>query len=172
MATASLLRLRPVPLTRDRFASFGEVIETDGRPSHTINEGYAACYADLANIDVGADGGQVRVNIYHALPRELPMPIRGVERHPLASQMFVSLGGHPFLVVVAEAGERPTPRDLHAFVTNGRQGVNYARGTWHHPLIVFGTAGDFLVVDRGGPGDNLDEVFFGEEEILLEAPAP
>ena len=43
------------------------------------------------------------------------------------------------------------------------------RGVWHHPLIALGQAGDFIVVDRGGEGENLDEVFFeaGEIELLL-----
>ena len=83
---------------------------------------------------------------------------------------YGSTSSRPFLVVVAAPGKAPRPQDLHAFVTNGRQGVNYARGTWHHPLIAFEAPGEFLVIDRGGPGENNDEVFFGEGEIVLEAP--
>jgi ureidoglycolate lyase len=171
MATASILRLRPAPLTRGLFAPFGEVIESDGNPHYTINDGYAERYSDLAAIDVGAQDGQIRVNIFQALPRTLPLPIRMVERHPLSSQAFVGMSGRPFLVVVAAPGGAPQAGDLHAFVTNGRQGVNYARGTWHHPLIAFAAADEFLVIDRGGPGENCDEVFFRDGEIVLEAPA-
>jgi ureidoglycolate lyase len=94
-----------------------------------------------------------------------------VERHPLSSQAFLPLAPTPFLVVVAPPGHTPDPGDLRAFVTRGQQGVNYARGTWHHPLIAFGRPGDFLVVDRGGDGENCDEVLFDTVEILLEAPA-
>ena len=72
----------------------------------------------------------------------------------------------------ASRRERPAAVDLHAFVTNGRQGVNYARGTWHHPLIAYGPPADFLVVDGNRPGDDLDEVFYGDEAILLEPPIP
>jgi len=171
MATTSILRLRPAPLTRDLFAPFGDVIETTGNPHFTINDGYAERYSDLANIDVGEQGGRLRVNIFHALPRTLPMPIRMVERHPLSSQAFVGMSTRPFLVVVAAPGKAPLAGDLHAFVTNGRQGVNYSRGTWHHPLIAFGSPDDFLVIDRGGTGENCDEVVFAEGEIMLEAPA-
>jgi ureidoglycolate lyase len=171
MATTSILRLRPAPLTRGLFAPFGDVIESDGNPHYTINDGYAERYSDLAAIDVGAQDGQIRVNIFHALPRTLPLPIRMVERHPLSSQAFVGMSGRPFLVVVAAPGRAPQAGDLHAFVTNGRQGVNYVRGTWHHPLIAFAAADEFLVIDRGGPGENCDEIFFGDGEILLEAPA-
>jgi ureidoglycolate lyase len=166
--TAVALRLRPVALTRDRFAPFGDVIEAEGRPHDSINDGYAERYGDLARIHVG--DGSVRVNIYRALPHTLPMRIRMVERHPLSSQMFVGLGGRPFLLVVARPGPNPRAEDLHAFVTNGRQGINYAPGTWHHPLIAYGSAGEFLVIDRRGPGDNLDEVFYGDAEIVLDAP--
>ena len=171
MATTSILRLRPAPLTRGLFAPFGDVIESDGNPHYTINDGYAERYSDLAAIDVGAQDGQIRVNIFHALPRTLPLPIRMVERHPLSSQAFVGMSGRPFLVVVAAPGRAPQAGDLHAFVTSGRQGVNYARGTWHHPLIAFAAADEFLVIDRGGSGENCDEIFFGDGEILLEAPA-
>jgi|SRR5262249_45544396 len=171
MATTSIVRLRPVPLTRGLFTPFGEVIESTDHPHYTINDGYAERYSDLANIDVGEREGQLRVNIFRALPRTLPLPIRMVERHPLSSQAFVAMGGQPFLVVVAAPGKAPPAGDLHAFVTDGRQGVNYARGTWHHPLIALDAPGEFLVIDRGGPGENCDEVFFGEDEVILEAPA-
>src|SRR5215468_64784 len=171
MATTSIVRLRPAPLTRGLFTPFGEVIESADNPHYTINDGYAERYSDLANIDVGEREGQLRVNIFRALPRTLPLPIRMVERHPLSSQAFVAMGGQPFLVVVAASGKAPVAGDLHAFVTNGRQGVNYGRGTWHHPLIALEAPGEFLVIDRGGPGENNDEAFFGEGEITLEAPA-
>jgi len=171
VATTSLLRLRPVPLTRGLFAPFGEVIETGGNPHYSINDGFAERYSDLATVDVGERDGQLRVNIFQALPRALPMAIRMVERHPLSSQAFVGMSGQPFLVVVAAPGKAPLASDLHAFVTDGRQGVNYARGTWHHPLIAVGAPGEFLVIDRGGPGENCDEVFFGDGEIIVEAPA-
>src|SRR5262249_47750036 len=147
-----------------------DVFERAGTPQVPMNDGCAERYSDLANIDVGDQGGGLRVNIFHALPRTLPMPIRIIERHPLSSQAFVAMSTRPFLVVVAAAGKAPLPGDLHAFVTNGRQGVNYARGTWHHPLIAFGAPDECLVIDRGGPGENCDEVSFGEGEIMLEAP--
>jgi ureidoglycolate lyase len=36
----------------------------------------------------------------------------------------------------ARTGPVRGARCLRAFRASGRQGVNYARGTWHHPLIV------------------------------------
>ena len=64
----------------------------------------------------------------------------------------------PFLVVVACKTESGEPKALHAFVTNGEQGVNYGTGVWHHPLLILAAEQDFLVVDRSGAGNNLIEV--------------
>ena len=47
--------------------------------------------------------------------------------------------------------------------------MNYARNVWHHPLLVLEPDHDFLVVDRGGAGENLEEVWFEESaKVLLE----
>jgi ureidoglycolate lyase len=40
--------------------------------------------------------------------------------------------------------------------------VNYARNTWHAVLTPLGEPQDFLVVDRGGAGSNLEEFAFPE----------
>jgi ureidoglycolate lyase len=93
-----------------------------------------------------------------------------LERHPLSSQLFMPLSAAPFLVVVAPPGENVDRTSVRAFVTNGAQGVNYRRGTWHHPVIALANPSEFLVVDRVGPGANCDEFFFDGEKLLLERP--
>ena len=40
------------------------------------------------------------------------------------------------------------------------QGVNYPRNRWHGVLTPIGEPQDFLIVDRGGAGNNLEEFFF------------
>jgi ureidoglycolate lyase len=65
------------------------------------------------------------------------------------------------------------PHDLssyRAFDASGRQGVNYARNCWHHPLLVAGDASPFVVVDRKGPGDNLEEMWLEEANWLRVVP--
>ena len=57
-----------------------------------------------------------------------------------------------------------------AFVTHGWQGVNYARNVWHHPLIVLDAVRDFIVVDRGGPGANLEECPFDDAVFVEWSP--
>lgn len=162
--------LMPQALTAEAFAPFGDVVEAGGA-HQLINDGTTRQFADLAAIDVAAAGGEPRISIYRATPYALPLTIRMLERHPLSSQLFMPLAGQPFLVVVAEAGKDPDAAAVRAFATNGRQGVNYRRGTWHHPLIAIGHPGEFLVLDRGGEGRNCDEFEFAELGITLQLPA-
>ncbi len=51
---------------------------------------------------------------------------------------------------------------IRVFLASGEQGVNYRRGVWHHPLLSLETSSDFLVIDRGGPSDNLEEHWFDD----------
>jgi ureidoglycolate lyase len=70
-------------------------------------------------------------------------------------------------VVFGDGAERPDAGTIRCFRATGRQGVNYARGTWHHPVLVLQPVQSFLVMDRDGPGNNLDEHFFAPAESRL-----
>ena len=65
-----------------------------------------------------------------------------------------------FFKYVGPPGDEPDISTLRAFRATGKQGVNYHRGVWHHPLLVLIPDHEFLVADRGGPGENCDEVWF------------
>ncbi|MCK1542229.1 ureidoglycolate lyase [Bradyrhizobium sp. 147] len=155
-----MAKLSVEPLTRQAFAPFGEVVETEGLTPLSINQGYAVRYNDLANIDVGADGGQINFSWFVASARPAPIVIRLMERHPLGSQLFMPLNGGNWLVVVCT--DPHTASSYRAFAANGNQGVNYARNCWHHPLLVVKDASSFLVVDRKGGGNNLEEYWLDE----------
>ena len=151
-------QLRVEALEPRSFASFGEVIEAGAASRHfPINGGTTERFHDLAAIDPGP-GGRAMVSIFRGQPRTLPFRVEMMERHPLASQAFVPLSGRPYLVLVAPAGPAPGAEDLRLFLAGGHQGVNYAPGVWHHPLLALGEESDFLVIDRDGPGPNCDEV--------------
>jgi ureidoglycolate lyase len=150
--------LRSTALTAQAFAAFGDVIEIEGRESRWINENTCRRFDDLARIDVSEEGGRPLLSIFEASPRPLPLRIRALERHPLSSQAFFPLQMQPFLVVVAADGESPVAERLRVYVSSGRQGVNYRRNTWHHPLIALDQTSRFLVVDRGGAGENCEEI--------------
>ena len=157
------------PLTAEAFAPFGDVMEVSDRARHfTINAGSTERYHDLARIDVADAGGHAILNIFRAQPRGLPLRLLLLERHPLGSQAFMPLSGLPYLVVVADGGAEPDVSRLRCFRATPGQGVNYARGTWHHPLLALHSPSDFLVVDRGGSGANCDEYPLTGEPCWVE----
>jgi ureidoglycolate lyase len=154
----NMSRTLPIePLTRRAFAPFGDVISLDGARHFPINGGTTERFHDLATIDVAEAGGRTLVNVFRAQPRALPFEVSSMERHPLGSQAFIPLSEVRYLVVVAPPGPFDE-RQLRAFEVSGRVGVNYARGVWHHALLVLDAVADFLVVDRGGDTPNCDEI--------------
>jgi ureidoglycolate lyase len=155
------------PLSAAAFAPFGDVIETVGHTPRLINEGTSERFDDLASVDVLANGGRPLISIFKATPRPLPFKVKGLERHPLSSQAFYPLDGLPFLVVVAEAGDGPWAGRMRAFRAAGNQGVSYRRNTWHHALLALGQTCHFLVIDRGGSGENCDEVVVEPAVVVM-----
>jgi ureidoglycolate lyase len=163
---ADLITLVPEPLTRERFAPFGDVIEASQDHPNAMNEARFERFNDLCDVDLG--GGDVSISVTRCrAATSLPLRVDLVERHPLGSQAFVPLSPCRMVVVVAPPGEGVSATDLRAFVTNGRQGINYHRGTWHMPLIAFEAGQEFLIVDRGGHEANC-EVHELDEAVLLE----
>jgi len=160
--------LKAQRLTRERFTSYGDVIETEGAQHYPINDGTIERFHDLARVEAG-DGGRVLVSIVQCNQvSSLPHRVTLVERHGLGSQAFIPLGRARMVIAVAPPGDSISPYDLVAFVSDGRQGINYHPGVWHMPLIAFEQDQQFLVVDRGGPGVNCDERHFDPTEILVE----
>ncbi len=161
-----MITLQPMPLTRERFAPYGDVIETSADRLVAMN---AARFERFDNqCAVEAVDGQVEISIVRCrLATALPYRVDMVERHPHGSQAFVPLTPYRFMVVVAPAEEDVVADDLRAFVTNGRQGVNYHLGIWHMPLIAFDAGQEFLVIDRSGESPNCDEHSLEEPVTLL-----
>jgi len=159
--------LRIAPLTRAAFAPFGDVIEMADAHHYLINQGFTERFHDLARIDTGTEGGETIVSLFRSQPRAFPFEITFVERHPLGSQAFYPLQNRDWLIVVAEAEGPPSAGTLRAFRATGRQGVNYSRNVWHFPLLALEADSDFLIIDRKGPGNNLEEVTLAESAILI-----
>lgn len=163
---ASLVPLLAEPLTAEAFSPFGQVLQ--GPPEAAvggdwINAGTTQRFELLADAQMGlghgphqaaAGGGRPVLALYRARASGLPRPLQQMERHRLASQSFVPLGAALRMLVVVAA---PGPQDLRAFLSDGRQGVWLAPGTWHHPLLAL-DAGDFLVLERRAHAPDCDEV--------------
>ena len=148
--------MKILPLTRAAFAPFGDVIEMAGAKHFPINQGFAERFDDLANIDVSAEGGHAKISLCEAVPRPFPIAIKLMERHPLGSQIFYPLQEEDWLVLVCN--DPHSPESYRCFRATGQQGINYARNMWHHPLLVLRKS-QFIIVDRVGPGNNLEEVY-------------
>ena len=157
--------LRPEPLTREAFRPFGDVIAMEGAAHYTINQGFTERFNDLYAVDVALEGGATNVSLFLGQPRPSPIAIKLMERHPLGSQAFVPLQDRPWLVLVA--GDVHDFASYCAFTATGRQGINYARKVWHHPLLVLDADSRFLIIDRKGPGNNLEEVWLEDTPLHL-----
>ena len=147
------------PLTSDAFAPYGDVLDTSDAPDKMINDGMCGRHHDRAKLDF-ADG-RAGVSIFDAQPRALPYDFDLVERHPDGSQCFVPMTQAPFLVIVAP-DQGGTPGAPLAFLTAPGQAVNFHRGTWHGVLTPLSAPGLFAVIDRIGPGANLEEYRYEE----------
>lgn len=161
--------LVPLPLTAERFAPFGDVIATDRAGTEPMNEARFARYNNLATVDVDSEGDVAIGIVQSRSPTAFPYAFDMVERHPLGSQAFIPLSAFSFVVVVAPPGEAVNADDLQAFQTNGSQGINYHRGTWHMPLVAREEGQKFLVVDRAPGSGNCEEWVFDEAVVLESA---
>ncbi len=165
-AIASPTRLLQVSaLTAERFAPFGDVIEiTEHTPHFTVNQGTATRYHDLAHLQPGS--GRIGISLFHSEPCALPIEISILENHPLGSQSFYPVSGQTWLVVVAPPGNNPQSNEIRAFLARPDQGINYAPGVWHHPVITLHDAATFLVIDRIGTGQNCVETLLAEPLLI------
>ena len=149
--------MRIEKLTRDMFAPFGDMITVTGAQHYPINGGTTERFHDLALIDVSDLDGRPLLSLFRSKSRSLPFEIRIMERHPLGSQAFIPLSKDAYLVIVAPPGDFDE-RTVRVFLAERGEGVNYAKGVWHHALFALGQESDFIVVDRGGPGGNCEEI--------------
>ena len=162
-----MITLQPEPLTAEAFAPYGDVVESSQQQVAAMNAESFERFDDLCSVE--AFDGHVAVSIARcrtttALPHSFDM----IERHPHGSQSFVPLTPCRMMVVVAPAGEPAAAAELRAFVSNGRQGINYHRGTWHMPLIAFDAGQEFLIIDRVGDSPNCDLHYLDEPVTLLD----
>ena len=159
--------LTPVPLTRERFAPYGDVVDASHIDGRAMNDARFQRLDDLCRIDVG--DGRIAVSVAESrVATALPYAVEVVERHPLGSQAFVPLTPCRMIVVVAPPGESVDADALVAFETNGSQGINYLRGTWHMPLIAFTAGQRYLIIERAADdAPNVEERVLDEPVMLV-----
>lgn len=159
------------PLTVENFQAFGEVISCTGHAFFHINDAHTERYHAIVETEIQGEG-KAGISIFRNIKATaVPFQIEMLERHPAGSQAFIPMQGQKFLIVVALASkthpDQPDLDQIHAFVSDGSQGVNYRAGTWHHPLLTLEAPSDFAVIDRIGTGHNCD-VYRFEQPVCIQ----
>ena len=99
--------ITPIPITKENFAKYGDMISTKDIKPLEINNGYAKRYDGVANLNTSIKNGETTISIFSALKRNFPMKIDMMEKHPLGSQAFIPMKETTFLTFVAPEGEKP-----------------------------------------------------------------
>jgi ureidoglycolate lyase len=134
------MRIVAEPLTAQAFGPFGAALEGPLAP------GRVYLSDTLAN---GRTQASVSLAVATVAPTEdLPLKVKVLERHQHSSQMFIPLSVSRYLVpaTLDAPGGGPDLTRLRTFVARAGQGVNYARGTWHHPVTVLDAPASFAVL--------------------------
>ena len=168
MAGARLLI--PIEISAAAFRPFGTLIDAGAVSPEAINDGTTMRHSDLAALDLRGGSRDPVLGIYVASARRFPLRIARLERHQSAAQVFLPLGNHRFVVVVAPGSEMPQWEGLRAFVTRPGQGVVLHRGCWHHGLVALGDGDRFAVVEGGDYRADTHEAA-APHAIELEAPS-
>lgn len=145
------------PLSAAAFAPFGSVIEPRAGGA-AVNAGSSLRHEAVPALDLVRESGQAALAIYAAQARHFPFEALALERHALSDQVFLPLGqALRCVLLVAPAGALPTAAQCQAFVTDGRQGVRIAAGTWHHGLLSL-DEGPWVVLERRAAAVDCDVV--------------
>jgi ureidoglycolate lyase len=143
------MRLTVRRLTAEAFAPVGQVIQ-----ARVAAIGWRARVAALENRRPTA---VPHLAVTGLAPTALPVRATALERHPFSSQTFVPTDLSRYLVAVCPSGpdREPIVERLLAFVADVALGVNYAPGTWHHPMAILDRSGEYVVLrwDDGSPAD-------------------
>jgi len=161
--TTGLLRVVAQPLTAEAFAPFGE---TFTRPSQV---GRLDPHLLLQNRRPGA---RAMVTLIRVSPKQVPIEVTMLERHPHSSQTFVPVQVARYLIVVAPklSGGGPDLARVQAFVAAGNQGVNYHVDTWHHGLTALDQEGEFAVFMWNDGSDADTEFLPLSDHFVVQAP--
>ncbi|RKO89958.1 ureidoglycolate hydrolase [Blyttiomyces helicus] len=192
----TLLVISALPLTREAFAPYGDVVAPPDAAGSAANQGTAERHDFLGQVvnlrSPGHGLGNELVNppavpnlcIFRVTPTPvLPFPIRLLERHRYSNQLFIPMtpptnGSRAYLVIVATSDSsqtRPDLSTLKAFIASSTQAINYGPGVWHHPMVGLERPTDFvcLVHERRGnmvlEDEDTEEVFFDRiVEVAVE----
>jgi ureidoglycolate lyase len=140
--------LTAVPLTAAAFAPFGRVVSAGLQPGSSANQGTAVRFDFCAELASTRPASKPNLAVFRSVPKSLPHEVVLLERHPCSTQVFVPMIVSRYLVCVAPTlpDGGPDLSGLQAFICAPGQGVAYAPGTWHHPMVALDAPGEFVML--------------------------
>ena len=121
--------IRPVPLTSELFAPFGEV--------HESPSGLGRDYFDEALTSLRPEAHPSISFVRNSPVSSAQLHVDRLEQHKYSSQTFVPINASRWLVVVAGDREgQPDSETVKVFIASETQGLTFAPGTWHLGLHV------------------------------------
>ena len=145
---APLQRITAEPITAQAFAPFGQIFT---RPAE------AGRLDPQLTLENGRPDARPMLTLIRVSPKQFPLDVTLLERHPHSSQTFIPVHVARYLVIVApkQLDGAPDLAKVRAFIVAGEQGVNYHPDTWHHGLTVIDKEGEFAVWmwNDGSDGD-------------------
>jgi ureidoglycolate lyase len=145
------------PLDAGAFAPFGRVVAAGVDPGRPVNEGRGTRIDLAAGLSHRTGAAEPSLALYRLDASHWPIEVQVMERHPQTAQMFLPLTGLDYLVLVApdDAAGEPDMEQARAFVGVAGQGVVYAPGVWHLPMVALDRDATFamLMWETGGPQD-------------------
>ena len=154
----------------DNFSEFGHIIHKDfASEKISINQSTTIRHHNISDLALNNEDGISAISIFSGSPRNIPIEIKIMEKHPIASQSFLPVQNIDWLIVVSkEKNDMPDLDTMRCFHIQGDVGITYKKNIWHHPLLVRKNQ-DFWIVDRikknENPSINLKEYHFKENQI-------
>ncbi|HEY9777548.1 MAG TPA: ureidoglycolate lyase [Planktothrix sp.] len=159
--------INAVPLTRDEYAPYGNLIAADeALPFIPANMATAKRFNWMADvINLRPDSAKLNLCLFRCTPlAKLPLELKLLEKHPHSTQVFMPTSNDArFLVIVCLGGDRPDLSTLKVFEARNGQSISYKPGVWHYPMTALERPIDFtcLIWEDGSPEDcivqNLEE---------------
>lgn len=155
--TYNLREVHALALSPEGFGPFGKVVSAGLGVGRDANQGTAVRFDFCAELLNTRPQARANLAVFRSVAKRLPFDVELLERHPCSTQVFIPMIVSSYLVCVAESDANGVarPETLQAFICGPGQGVAYAPGTWHHPVVALDGPGEFamLVWEDGSPKD-------------------
>ncbi len=164
--------LHSQPISAANFAPYGSLVSSAGLNGIPVNEGRGLRLETAAKLIHTTSAPKPNLALYQIEGSNWPVPVKMLERHRHSAQMFLPLNGGSFLIVVAGslATGEPEIASLQAFTVQRGQGIVYAPGVWHLPLVALEHHAEFaMLMWEDGTQDDCDERLLASPFMVQQA---